>query len=130
MDGNFTCPLGPSALPALSTLPIPQNINVVVRPGVGTSREAMAACCAPSPVAVASGCYLWCEIPARYFNNSANHDTVSQHVTACIRAENKGEGGTVEPSGTGVQFSAAGRMGGVRGVGMWVLLVSGLAWAI
>ena len=130
MEGNMTCPLGPSGVPAIAALPVPQNINVVVRPGVSTTKEAMAACCAPSRVQIVDGCYLWCEIPARYFNHSANHDTVVQQMTSCIRAENKGKNTTDEAIGTGFQFNAAGRVGVVRGVGVWVLLVSGLVWAM
>ncbi|KAK3906176.1 hypothetical protein C8A05DRAFT_29962 [Staphylotrichum tortipilum] len=130
MAGNITCPLGPSALPVISTLPIPQNINVVVRPGVSTADEAMAACCSPNRLQIADGCYLWCEIPARYFNQSADHDTMSQHMTSCIRAENKGRNITNEAIITGFQFNVAGRVGVARGLGVWVLLVSGLVWAM
>ena len=130
METNLTCPLGPSALPSITTLPIPQTINVVVRPGVSTTKEAMAACCVPSRVQIVDGCYLWCEIPGRWFNHSANHDTVVQQMTACIRAENKGVNITDEAIGTGFQFSAAGRVGVVKGVGWWVVVVAGLVWAI
>ena len=132
MEGNITCPLGPSAAPSIAALPVPQNINIILRPGVSTTREAMAACCAPSPVQLVDGCYLWCEIPARYFNNSASHDAVVGQMTSCIRAEDKRRNftGTGEPIGTAFQFNKAGRVGVVRGVGVWVLLVSGLVWAI
>ncbi|KAI3319772.1 hypothetical protein HD806DRAFT_507960 [Xylariaceae sp. AK1471] len=37
-----------------------------------TADPALVACCAPNPVQSAGGCYVWCEVPAAYGNDSAN----------------------------------------------------------
>ncbi len=122
------CPGGNSALPAIETLPIPQNINVMVRTGTNTSNYAMTTCCAPKRVQIADGCYLWCEVPPRYFNNSADHDAVMYSMSACIRAANRGKNLTDESVITGWQFNAAARAGTgtAKLVAIWALLVSGL----
>ncbi len=133
---NITTPpsplcLGPTAMADISTMPIPQNINVFVRPGNDTANIAMTNCCAPSRVQIVDGCYIWCEIPKRYFNNTKDHGTISAEMSSCMRAVNRGLNDTKDvPTITGSQFNAAGRVGMVKGLGAWVLLVSGLVWAL
>lgn len=123
------CPAGNSGIPAIESMPIPQNINVMVRAGTNTSNHAMTTCCAPNRVQIVDGCYLWCEVPRHYFNTSAGRDGVSGAMRQCIRAANRGRNNTDESVITGWQFNAAGRTAGagmVKQMGLWALLVSGL----
>lgn len=124
---NSSCPLGNSALPSIVTLPIPQNINVMVRMGTSTSNLAMSTCCAPSRVQIVDGCYLWCEVPRRYFNGSSSRDDVMFEMAACITATNTGRNITNDSVITGWQFNTGARAGTgtAKGIGLWVLLVSG-----
>ncbi|KAG7285286.1 hypothetical protein NEMBOFW57_009908 [Staphylotrichum longicolle] len=119
---NSSCPGGNSALPSIVTLPIPQNINVMVRTGTNTSNLAMSTCCAPSRVQIVDGCYLWCEVPRRYFNGSSNRDNVMFEMGACIRATNSGSNITNDSVITGWQFNAgarAGPAGMAKQIGLW-----------
>ncbi len=127
-----TYPGDNSAIPAIESLPIPQNINVMVPTGTNTSNYAMTTCCAPSRVQIVDGCYLWCEVPRRYFNNSASHNDVTSSMLACIRAANRGKDTSGESVITGWQFNAGGKIGAgtVRQVGVWVLLVSALMYIL
>ena len=124
---NATCPGGDSAIPDAFSLPIPQNINVMVRTGSNASNHAMEVCCAPNRVQVTTGCpYLWCELPRRFFNESSDPAYVGVKVSACLRsAANFTDG---DSRGTVFQFNAGARAGTAtaKQMGLWVLLVSGL----
>lgn len=124
---NATCPGGDSAIPDASSLPIPQNINVMVRTGTNVSNHAMLVCCEPNPVQVTTGCpYLWCELPRRYFNESSDPAFVGNKVSACLgRTANLTDG---DSRGTVFQFNAGSRPGTAtaKQMGLWVLLVSGI----
>ena len=78
---NITCPPR-NQLPTPSS--IDSDVNYVLRAGTNTSDPAMTACCAPNPVNFIDGCFLWCEYPNRYSNDSL------AEFSACIR-ENGGE---------------------------------------
>ncbi len=125
-----SCPGGNSAVPDLRSLPIPQNINVMVRTGTNTSNPAMSTCCAPNRVQIVDGCYLWCEVPRRYFNGSTSQSGVTSSLMSCIRAANRGRNNTDESIITGWQFNTGARAAGTtataKQIGLWVLLVSGL----
>jgi hypothetical protein len=128
---NSSCPGGNTALPDINTLPIPQNINIMARTGSNTSNHAMETCCEPSPVQVAEGCYLWCEVPQRYFNVSTRNDEVASRMSACLRAA-VGGNYTDESRITGWQFNAGARTGmtTAKQIGLWVLLVSGFIYIL
>ncbi len=122
---NATCPGGDSAIPDAFALPIPQNINVMVRTGSNVSNHAMEVCCAPNRVQVTTGCpYLWCELPRRYFNESSDPASVGSKVSACL-GTNFADG---DSRGTVFQFNAGARAGTAttKQMGLWVLFVSGL----
>ncbi len=120
-----TCPASPTSMPDFSTLPIPQNVNVFGTPGNDTSAyPPMTACCAPNPVQIVDGCYLWCELPAQYFNGTSGKQGAEDAFKACL-AENKGteEGERI----SGFQMNSAGRMGGLKGWTVGMVLLLGLA---
>jgi hypothetical protein len=89
----------------------------------------MVACCEPSRVQIVDGCWLWCELPASYFNGSASHEIVESATSACLRANGRNH---TESKITGYQFNAAGRVGvgSAKGIGLWVLALSGLIYAM
>ncbi len=124
---NATC-LGNSAIPDIHNLPIPQNINVMVRAGSNASNYAMEVCCTPSRVQVAQGCYLWCEVPSRYFNGSTRKEDVAQEMSACVRVAMGTNLTDNESRITGWQFNAGARAGiaTAKQIVFWALLVSGL----
>lgn len=49
------------AVPA--DLPIPKGINYAATQGRNGSESWMVKCCAPNPVSLVDGCYVWCELP-------------------------------------------------------------------
>ncbi|KAK4154933.1 hypothetical protein C8A00DRAFT_13994, partial [Chaetomidium leptoderma] len=54
----------------------PYDTNLMIIPGTSTSDPAMVTCCAPNRVEKVDDCWLWCELPQSYFNNtgsSASH---------------------------------------------------------
>ncbi|KAK3905730.1 hypothetical protein C8A05DRAFT_12486 [Staphylotrichum tortipilum] len=115
-----------SSSPLLSSLPIPQNINVVSTPGNDTSWPGMVVCCTPNPVQIVNGCYLWCEVPARYFNGTSSRDAESDVMSCVMRNANDEDGGRI----LGVAFNAAPRVGAVKWMGVWGLVVSGVVFAM
>ncbi|KAK0739982.1 hypothetical protein B0T18DRAFT_416991 [Schizothecium vesticola] len=50
-----------SAVPA--SLPIPKGINYAALQGRNGSEPWMVKCCAPNPVNLVDGCWVWCELP-------------------------------------------------------------------
>jgi hypothetical protein len=122
-----TCPPN-TELPVLSTLPIPQNINVVATPGNDTSYPPMQACCEPNLVQIVDRCYLWCEIPKRYLNYT-DKDTTAVVVSACLRRNRVNE---TDFRIIGYGFNAAARpgMASAKQLGLWVLALSGLVYVL
>ncbi|KAK3901519.1 hypothetical protein C8A05DRAFT_34791 [Staphylotrichum tortipilum] len=111
-----TCP-NSTAPPPIANLPIPQNINVLSTPAIDepSALRGMTACCAPNEVHLLDGgCHLWCEVPARYFENGTSSQLVKVTVAACVHREAwDWEGGMAVQT----QFNGAGRRGGIwRGV--------------
>ncbi|EAQ85037.1 predicted protein [Chaetomium globosum CBS 148.51] len=81
MASTTTCPS--VAIPDLSTLAVPHDINLMVIPGTSTEDSTMNLCCEPSPVHVIDRCWVWCELPASYWvNGTQSNDAVQQ---ACRR---------------------------------------------
>lgn len=118
-------------IPEFNSLPIPQNINVVATPGNDTSYPPMQLCCAPNRVQIVDGCYLWCEIPRAYFNNTDKNGAMGG-FGACLTAQ-KRRTNTTDPRIIGYQFNAAARprmMGSATQIGLWVLALSGLIYAL
>jgi hypothetical protein len=123
-----TCPN--PAIPAIESLPIPQDINLMIIPGTNKQDPAMTLCCEPNPVQIVNDCWLWCEIPASYWvNGTASNDAVQQATGACLRTNGRN---LTESRITGWQFNAGGRVGAgsVRSVGLWVLALSGLVYVL
>ncbi len=120
----ITCP-GPSSIPTLQSLPIPQNINVMATPGNDTSYPPMEICCSPSTVQIVNRCYLWCELPERYFNGT-DKAGAQRASSSCmeLNAMNSSGGRII-----GWQMNAGSRdrmPGSVKQIGLWVLALSGL----
>lgn len=110
MSSASGCP-DPSVLPAFENLPgLPSNISIgfvpVARNG---SREAMASCCAPSPVGT-SDCNYWCELPEAGLDGFAS----------CL-VRNGMEKGIV-----GVHTSGASGPAGLARLAVCALLVAGV----
>ncbi|KAK3290596.1 uncharacterized protein B0H64DRAFT_446908 [Chaetomium fimeti] len=127
MASATTCP--GAAIPDISNLPIPHDINLMVIPGASTQDPAMVVCCEPNPVQIVNGCWLWCEVPASYFVNGTPDNAVQQAVATCLRTNGRN---FTEPRITGWQFNAAGRVGAgsVKTVSLWVLALSGLVYVL
>jgi hypothetical protein len=118
----------PNVIPALSSLPIPQDINVVAVPGTNTSNSAMKKCCEPNTVQIVNGCWLWCEIPDRYVHNmSSKYDTIAV-VDNCLQFNRNNNDSRM--SDYHFVENVGGRAGAVsvKGLGAWVLALSGLVW--
>lgn len=122
---NTTC--SDSAIPDIISLPIPQNINVMVVPGSDASYPPMVTCCQPNRVQVVNNCSLWCEVPKSYFDNGANHQDVTDATSACLRRNARNGTG---PRITGWQFNAGARTGmwTAKEIGVLVLALSGLMY--
>lgn len=115
-------------MPAIEALPIPQDINVIALPGTNTSDPAMVTCCAPNRVQIVDGCYLWCEIPASYFNGT-DDEGAQQGTSSCLRVNGRNYN---ESRITGWQFNAAARAGtgSAKQLGLWMLALSGLIYVL
>ncbi|KAK4149664.1 hypothetical protein C8A00DRAFT_37751 [Chaetomidium leptoderma] len=122
---NATCPT--TSMPDIQTLPIPQDINVVVTPGNDTSYRPMETCCEPNLVQIVDRCYLWCEIPERYFNGT-NKDGAWSATSSCLRLHPDAGGRRI----IGAQLNTAARpgMGSAKQIGFWVLALSGLIYLL
>lgn len=111
---NVTCPPG-NTLPEIASLPIPQNIPVIVIPGSNASDVSMVNCCYPEPVAVADSCYEWCEVPK---------NTSVMEFGNCLRINGKTNN---QSSIVGFQSDAPPAPSAtIMKLGLWTLLVSGL----
>jgi hypothetical protein len=115
-------------MPAIESLPIPQNINAIVLPGTNTSDPAMVTCCAPNRVQIVDGCYLWCEIPASYFVGSDDAGARSA-TSSCLEEHGRNY---KESRITGWQFNAGTRAGAgsAKQLGLWALALSGVVYAV
>jgi hypothetical protein len=125
---NATCPPRTS-LPDIQNLPIPQNINVMVTPGNDTSYRPMEICCEPSNVQIADGCYLWCELPERYFNGT-DKEGARASSSSCMSFERLESDGRriIGWQMNGVGARPAG--GSAKQIGLWVLALSGLVYVM
>ncbi|OIW25431.1 hypothetical protein CONLIGDRAFT_93329 [Coniochaeta ligniaria NRRL 30616] len=128
---NTTCP--DAALPDLSSLPIPQNINVMAVPGSDISYFPMQACCQPNRVQVVNNCTLWCEVPPTFFNNGRSHQEVQDSTSNCLRVNGLNSTG---PKIIGWQFNGPPNAGArtgmwtVKEIGVFVLAFSGLVYVL
>ncbi len=123
-SNTTTCP-APTSIPDLQTLPIPQNINLMATPGNDTSYRPMEICCSPSTVQIVDRCYLWCELPERYFNGTDKQGAQSAS-SSCMgfNTMNSSEGRIVGWQMNG--GSRPGMPGSAKKIGLWVLVLSGL----
>ena len=128
MSTNATCP-GNASIPSIESLPVPQDINVMVIPGSNASYPPMRACCQPNKVAVVNDCWLWCEVPKSYFERDASQQQVQDATSGCLRAY--GRNGTA-PEIIGWQFNTGARAGmwTVKELGVLVLALSGLTYIL
>ncbi|KAH6846956.1 hypothetical protein B0I37DRAFT_134612 [Chaetomium sp. MPI-CAGE-AT-0009] len=118
-----TCP-PPTSIPDISNLPIPQDINVMATPGNDTSYRPMEVCCEPSRVQIVDGCYLWCELPERYFNGT-DKEGARASSSSCLLRESD------DRRIIGWQMNGAGArpaVGSAKQIGFWVLALSGLVY--
>lgn len=123
-----TCPPHTS-LPEIHNLPIPQNINVMVTPGNDTSYRPMAVCCEPNTVQITDGCYLWCELPERYFNGT-DKDGARASSSSCMNFQGLEDDGRRiigwQMNGSGARPA----VGSAKQIGFWVLALSGLVYVM
>ncbi|KAK3296584.1 uncharacterized protein B0H64DRAFT_372037 [Chaetomium fimeti] len=101
-----TCPN--AAIPDIAGLPVPHDINLMIVPEWDKRDPAMVACCDPNPVQVVKDCWLWCEVPASYFDNGTANDAVKEATSSCLRINGRN---ITESRITGWQFNTAGRVG-------------------
>ncbi|KAB5586294.1 hypothetical protein GE09DRAFT_1049259 [Coniochaeta sp. 2T2.1] len=122
---NTSCP--DDALPDVKSLPIPQNINVMVAPGSDASFPPMVTCCQPNPVQVVDHCTLWCELPKSYFDKGESRGDVDNKAASCLRLHG---GNTTWPKISGFQLNAGGRTGSwtVKQASIMALALSGLVY--
>ncbi|OIW22407.1 hypothetical protein CONLIGDRAFT_697571 [Coniochaeta ligniaria NRRL 30616] len=116
-DDNF--------IPDPKSLPIPQDINVMIAPGSNTSLTPMVTCCQPNPVQVVDSCTLWCELPKSYFDRGASHQDVEDAASNCLRVN---RGNSTWPKSHGFQMNVGARTGSwtVKKSGILVLALAGL----
>jgi len=146
---NKSCPPGNQLLP-FNQLTIPGNLTSVFLPTGNTGNttyQAMESCCAPNPVNLALGCYVWCQVPAGRLHDSVK-DAIIHDFGGCLSengwnisevnimgghiAGEKIDGSTSAASATAVPAAGLVRGSGKgRGRGregwVWALLVSGAA---
>lgn len=119
-NNNLTCP-PKNTMPADVPLLIPDNLHYVIRAGGNTSDPAMAACCAPHRVNSLEGCYLWCEYPTRFSNESLTE------FQTCLRSHDAEEGqslyGNLPDSGAAAPSTLAARAPSLGALGFVVLLL-------
>ncbi|KAK4100091.1 hypothetical protein N658DRAFT_428383 [Parathielavia hyrcaniae] len=123
---NTTCP--GNAIPDITNLPVPQDINVFVTTGTNASYPPMEACCqlnAPNAIHAIDECWIWCEIPTTYFNGT-DKDGARSKMSACLRL------GNTARSGTGFQMNTAARpgIGSLKEIGLWALVLSGFVYIL
>lgn len=119
------------ALPDFASLPeIPKNLTVAATPGTDPGDEPFNGTCSPSPVHVIQGCYLWCEIPQRYYGNGGDKGSADDAIHAF--QTNYGAGASrLNTTGkiTGYR-KASGGPGraevSAKMLGTWFLVVSGV----
>ncbi|KAK3307656.1 uncharacterized protein B0T15DRAFT_493121 [Chaetomium strumarium] len=128
MSNNSTlrC-LGPDAIASEATDPVPKDINYVLVPGTNVSAPWMVECCTPNPVSLIAGCYVWCEIPAsRVF--AGKDGKLDTDIDSCMRAKGRAVNESSITAYHVVNGAAYGRVAaarmGMKGLGVWVLLVS------
>lgn len=69
---NATCP-PPNELPDATNLTgVPLDVATYLVPAQEALYEPVQACCGPSPVGLADGCYFWCEQPAAAYPHLAD----------------------------------------------------------
>ncbi|KAG7290010.1 hypothetical protein NEMBOFW57_000002 [Staphylotrichum longicolle] len=127
-DNNTFTRIQAALMPALGTLPIPHDINAVAVHGNDTSFRPMAFCCEPKPVQVVAGCYLWCEMSSKY-SNGVDKGAAVDAFNLCLR---RTIGNSSELGVIGLQLKSAARpgIGSAKQVGLWVLALSGLIYAL
>ncbi|KAH6650202.1 hypothetical protein F5144DRAFT_543288 [Chaetomium tenue] len=125
---STTCPPH-TQMPDIHNLPIPQNINVMVTPGNDTSYQPMEICCEPNRVQIVDGCYLWCELPERYFNGTDKKGAQASS-SSCMNFQGLESD---DRRIIGWQMNGAGArpaVGSAKQIGFWVLALSGLVYAM
>ncbi|KAK4248673.1 hypothetical protein C7999DRAFT_13436 [Corynascus novoguineensis] len=127
-------------MPATENLPIPHDINVMLIATTNSSNPAMAACCAPNLARLVEGCYQWCEIPRRFFdeaeagNRDRNwnevKDAVQRATGDCLRINGRNLNES-RIQGWAFNSAAAASAGSIKAFGLWALLVlPGLTYAL
>lgn len=76
-----------NAVPA--DLPIPKGINYAATQGRNGSEPWMVKCCAPNPVSLVDGCYVWCELPKTQITTLKDGKKNTDFLN-CIRVNGRG----------------------------------------
>lgn len=101
----------------------------MVTPGNDTSYRPMEICCEPSRVQIVDGCYLWCELPERYFNGT-DKEGARTSSSSCMNLNTRESG---DRRIEGWQMNGAGArltVGSAKQIGLWVLALSGLVYVM
>ncbi|KAK0752751.1 hypothetical protein B0T18DRAFT_395316 [Schizothecium vesticola] len=124
-DWNATC-LGPDANPDPLRYPIPKNINFAFLPaGDGNASSPwMTRCCSPY-ISLVDNCYLWCELPGvkNPVQGMSEQEQIMAAFRDCTRRNNKTDQSRIISYHFG---GDAARVGGMKGVLLWVVLASSL----
>ncbi|KAB5582836.1 hypothetical protein GE09DRAFT_1211457 [Coniochaeta sp. 2T2.1] len=124
MATNTFCPT--DRIPDIVSLPVPQNINLIIVPGSDATYPSMVSCCQPNKVEIVTRCWLWCEIPKSVFNGT--DEKGAQYLTKICLKNHGRESNDLAGSITGWQFNAgirAGTAGTMKQMDVWMLSISG-----
>lgn len=121
-----------NAVPA--NLPIPKGINYAATQGRNGSEPWMVKCCAPNPVTLVDGCYVWCELPKTQITTSTDGKKNTDFMT-CLRLNGRGKDRD-EPSPVVYELNAASsgeRTARVttKALGVWMIGMAGMViWGL
>lgn len=123
-NANFTC-LPNGAVPLVESLPIPKGINYAIVKGRNGSEPWMVKCCAPNPVSLIGGCYIWCELSAAQIHTNKDGKKYSDFGN-CIKVNGRDDlQRDPGPIVYEVKNVAAASVN-IKGMGVWMLVVTGL----
>lgn len=113
-------------------LPIPKGINYGATQGRNGSEPWMVKCCAPNPVSLVDGCYVWCELPKARITTLPDGKK-SSDFGSCLRTN-----GRDRDEESGVLFELNAASSGTKtakvttkALGVWMVAMAGtIVWGM
>jgi hypothetical protein len=121
-----------SAVPA--DLPIPKGINYAATQGRNGSEPWMVKCCAPNPVSLVDGCYVWCELSKTQITTLTDGKKYTDFGN-CLRLNGRGKDRD-EPSPVIYELNAASSgektaRVTTKALGVWMIGMAGMViWGL